>query len=129
MRPPAFLDDAACKGMDTEIFFPHYFRHGAYKEARRICATCPVIRECLQFALDTEATEGMYGGMTPKQRERIAANGGVIGVIAIGHGDKPGTEAGYQRELRAGLEPCDACRSAVSAAVIRRRDEKREAIA
>jgi len=45
------------------------------QEAKSYCAECPVIQQCLAFAMHHEgirATErwGVQGGLTPKERER-----------------------------------------------------------
>lgn len=43
-------------------------------KAKRVCAACPVIAECLAFALEAEGTYsvsfrgGIYGGRTPSER-------------------------------------------------------------
>lgn len=39
--------------------------------ARAVCVTCPVRSECLAFALDTEESFGMFGGMTPDERKAL----------------------------------------------------------
>lgn len=37
--------------------------------AKAICATCPMTQECLRMALDNHEEYGIFGGMTPKERE------------------------------------------------------------
>jgi WhiB family redox-sensing transcriptional regulator len=66
--------DAACKDTpDPEVFFPGKGEHG--EAAKRVCAGCPVIGECLEFALATmrapERDHGVYGGLTPAERARL----------------------------------------------------------
>lgn len=64
----------ACAGESVQTFFP---RDGDYSEAKRICATCPVKDACLDKAMRDEAAygtsyrEGMYGGMTPRERRDL----------------------------------------------------------
>lgn len=67
---------AACRGhKDPELFFcisaP---RMPAYKtqvaEAKAVCRTCPVIRECLEYALDKDV-DGVYGGTDEYERAKI----------------------------------------------------------
>ena len=58
-------EQAACKGK-LDVFFPHVSYHAAserrgydaYREARAICAECPVRAECLDFALTTNQGSG-----------------------------------------------------------------------
>jgi hypothetical protein len=41
--------------------------------AKAVCASCPVIQECLSFALANEDYEPhVYGGMTGDERKRVA---------------------------------------------------------
>jgi WhiB family redox-sensing transcriptional regulator len=43
------------------------------RRARAICSECPVINDCLQFALTNDIGYGIWGGQTPTGRKRIAA--------------------------------------------------------
>lgn len=61
---------ASCREVDPEMFFS-----GAEKkteEAIRICNGCPVQDECLTWALDTRVRYGIWGGLTERQRRRLA---------------------------------------------------------
>jgi WhiB family redox-sensing transcriptional regulator len=76
--PPAGWDDhAACDGMDPDVFFPVVPRGGGglYAEARAVCETCPCRADCLNMALALETGErhGMWGGMSPNERDTEAA--------------------------------------------------------
>jgi len=43
-------------------------------KAKAICATCPVIDKCLQFALDNDDFEvTIYGGLTGEERKALAS--------------------------------------------------------
>jgi WhiB family transcriptional regulator, redox-sensing transcriptional regulator len=66
--------DAACKDTpDPDVFFPGKTDSGA--AAKQVCAGCPVIGDCLEFALQTmpaaERDHGVYGGLTPTERARL----------------------------------------------------------
>lgn len=70
---------AACTGEDIEIFFPELTRHEQtfreqIKEAKAICADCPVQEECLDYALENheDMLGGIFGGLTYKERSRLA---------------------------------------------------------
>ena len=71
----SWMADAACADTDRTVFFPpHKSRRvgvDEYAAARRICHTCPVTDDCLEFALLTESRDGMYGGRTPAERAVI----------------------------------------------------------
>lgn len=65
---------AACHGVDPDLFFP---KEGtgcnAGKEAKAICATCPVRAECLEHALGFSESydHGVWGGTSWSERRRI----------------------------------------------------------
>lgn len=73
-----WMDAAACVHVDIAIFFPEPKRPGAkltsYAQARQVCARCTVREECLAHAMSHELQNnrlGMYGGLTPEQRDRL----------------------------------------------------------
>ena len=63
-----WMKSAVCASSDPEEWFPE--KGVTAHKAKRICATCPVINECLQFALDHGET-GIWGGTTGRERERM----------------------------------------------------------
>lgn len=71
---------AACRGMNVDVFYDADFSRGAAKrahvaEAKAICATCPVIRQCLERALNVGEPEGVWGGLTAKERNALPDSG------------------------------------------------------
>ena len=60
------MRQAECLDADPEAFFPEAGGNGL--EAKRICARCPVIDECLQYALDHRIDDGVWGGTSGIQR-------------------------------------------------------------
>lgn len=67
LDPQPWRDDAACKGDDLSLFF-NGFSNSA---ARRRCATCPVQRECLRYALSDPDLTGVWAGTTEKERDKM----------------------------------------------------------
>lgn len=65
-----WTDSANCKDMDKSMFFPSTV--GGIKLAKRVCSTCPVSAECLQYAVDNELTYGVWGGLGETDREKLA---------------------------------------------------------
>lgn len=63
-------DDGLCREVDPELFFPDTY---PTTEAKKVCALCPVIDDCLAFALETDEPYGVWGGRSPRQR-RIMLN-------------------------------------------------------
>lgn len=63
--------EAACRGMDSDIFFADRGGNDRTREARKVCAVCPVRDECLAFAQRNFIDHGVYGGHGPKERIRL----------------------------------------------------------
>lgn len=65
-------DDAACGGMDLELFFPSR-GDGPDKvaTAKAVCAQCPVRYECLLMAITTHQNVGVFGGLSAKERRAL----------------------------------------------------------
>ncbi len=67
--PDEWRQDAACRDLDTSIFFPETDDEAA--AALAVCAACPVREACLEFALVTRQDDGVWGGMTETDRKRL----------------------------------------------------------
>ncbi|MFQ6145803.1 WhiB family transcriptional regulator [Streptomyces sp. SID10815] len=66
-----WLRSAACVGEDPELFFPVGTIGPARRDiaaAKRVCARCPVITQCLSFALGNGQTAGVWGGTCEEER-------------------------------------------------------------
>jgi WhiB family redox-sensing transcriptional regulator len=70
---------ASCRGPDASLFFPpSHFERKDEKEAREkrakaICRTCPVRRECLEYALRIREPHGIWGGLNEIERKAMLA--------------------------------------------------------
>jgi WhiB family transcriptional regulator, redox-sensing transcriptional regulator len=62
-------DDAACRGADTDVFFPAAEADAGH--AKEICASCPVAEACLEHAIATRQPDGIWGGLTASERHRL----------------------------------------------------------
>lgn len=76
------LTDAACAGMDGDMFYDDMTVHESVTEygyytstapkqhavLRRICQNCPVVVECAEFAIKHERF-GFWGGLTAMERQ------------------------------------------------------------
>lgn len=65
---------AACAGVDTDLFFPVGVGPEARAQtaqAKAMCARCPVRADCLEFALDTDQQFGVWGGLAEEEREAL----------------------------------------------------------
>lgn len=66
---PDFTEQAACRGVGPEDFFPG--QGDPTRIAKAICATCPVMSECLEYALETGQHHGIWGGTSERERRRL----------------------------------------------------------
>ena len=67
--PEAWRMDALCAETDPEAFFPE--KGGSTRDAKRVCAGCPVRAECLEFALAGDERFGIWGGLSERERRRV----------------------------------------------------------
>lgn len=65
------MGDAVCRSMDPELFFPTRYEPSAYREARAVCRRCPVATQCADYAIANRERFGMWGGLSPDQRDAI----------------------------------------------------------
>jgi WhiB family transcriptional regulator, redox-sensing transcriptional regulator len=54
---------------NSNIFFPE--RGSSTKEAKSICAFCPMNQECLDYALMNGEKHGIWGGTSERERRKI----------------------------------------------------------
>jgi len=72
--PRDWRDEAACRDIDPELFFPEGTAGPAQDQAdqaKRICGSCPVQGPCLRFALWHGLGFGVWGGVTGEERRFI----------------------------------------------------------
>ncbi|MFD0078192.1 WhiB family transcriptional regulator [Streptomyces sp. NPDC127166] len=66
---------ALCAQTDPELFHPE-LGHSC-REARKVCGACEVRAECLAHALAVPETDGVWGGLTYRERRRLRPGRGV----------------------------------------------------
>ncbi|MFI1417376.1 WhiB family transcriptional regulator [Streptomyces sp. NPDC020731] len=71
---------ATCRTEDPDLFFPIGTSGPALmqtEQAKAVCRRCPVQEQCLEWALDTGQSIGVWGGTSETERRalkrRIAA--------------------------------------------------------
>lgn len=60
---------AACRGIDPDLFHPEQGESTA--PAKAVCASCPVWRDCLSYALSDPSMHGVAGRTSDRERRRI----------------------------------------------------------
>jgi hypothetical protein len=99
-----WMSQRACFDVPVELFFPDVGQNAS--AAKAICASCPVVAECLSYALENREEYGVWGGLAPwerRPRQRPPKRSPVA---------RCGTDAGYARHRRLGEEPCGECKGA-----------------
>lgn len=148
-----WMDRAACKGADPGMWFPPKPGPVARErqerveaaggdveanlgvEAKTVCAQCPVLRECLEGAIERREEHGIWGGAGENWRRQLArayragpeawerafaahlarldqltadTEATVVAIDTNGPGANHGLESTYARGCR-----CRACKAAV----------------
>jgi WhiB family transcriptional regulator, redox-sensing transcriptional regulator len=69
---------AACRGTDTSTFYHPENERGPSRmkremRAKAVCSGCPVIENCLRWALAAREPYGVWGGLSAEEREAMLA--------------------------------------------------------
>ena len=62
-------EEALCAQTDPEAFFPE--KGGSTREAKKVCLTCDVRQECLEYALAHDERFGIWGGLSERERRKL----------------------------------------------------------
>ena len=54
---------------DPEAFFPE--KGGSTREAKKVCVSCEVRAECLEYALENDERFGIWGGLSERERRKL----------------------------------------------------------
>lgn len=67
--PLGWQERALCAQTDPEAFFPE--KGGSTREAKKVCASCEVRGECLNYALENDERFGIWGGLSERERRKL----------------------------------------------------------
>ncbi len=73
-NPLAWQSDALCAQTDPEAFFPE--KGGSTRDAKKICASCEVRAQCLEYALQNDERFGIWGGLSERERRKLRKRAG-----------------------------------------------------
>ena len=68
-NPLAWQSDSLCAQTDPEAFFPE--KGGSTRDAKKICASCEVRSQCLEYALENDERFGIWGGLSERERRKL----------------------------------------------------------
>lgn len=67
----SWREAGACFDRTDLTFFPSPDDRLAIISAKVVCASCPVLDDCLSFSLETNQADGIWGGTTPTERVKF----------------------------------------------------------
>lgn len=70
--------NAACRGMDSAVFFHPEGERGSEREtriarAKAVCATCSVLNACRLYSIKVREPYGVWGGLSEEERFSVIA--------------------------------------------------------
>jgi len=65
----AWQSDSLCAQTDPEAFFPE--KGGSTRDAKKICSSCEVRTQCLEYALQNDERFGIWGGLSERERRKL----------------------------------------------------------
>ncbi|NYF11517.1 WhiB family redox-sensing transcriptional regulator [Leifsonia sp. AK011] len=68
-NPLAWQSDSLCAQTDPEAFFPE--KGGSTRDAKKICGSCEVRTQCLEYALANDERFGIWGGLSERERRKL----------------------------------------------------------
>jgi WhiB family redox-sensing transcriptional regulator len=66
---PGWQERGLCAQTDPEAFFPE--KGGSTREAKKVCLTCDVRQDCLEYALANDERFGIWGGLSERERRKL----------------------------------------------------------
>lgn len=69
VSPASWQERALCAQTDPEAFFPE--KGGSTRDAKRVCLSCEVRAECLEYAMEQDERFGIWGGLSERERRRM----------------------------------------------------------
>jgi WhiB family redox-sensing transcriptional regulator len=70
---PEWQDKAECRGTVQKYgSLDLFYEEAHYKKAIEVCSFCEVRPECREYAIENGIFDGVWGGMTPRERQRLA---------------------------------------------------------
>lgn len=146
------IEGALCAQVDPELFFPHpSATQRDVDAAKLVCDRCPARQECLLWALQHREREGIWGGMTTRERDKLGRRWCKVceaeyrtkdrgraqtcskACERVNRGNtnqdtEHGTAPGYRWHKRHNQEPCIPCRAACARESVERRAKAKAAV-
>ena len=82
LQPPPWYRRAACRG--SQLDFVPSTRGGNVTAQKAVCAACSVREQCLAAALSHADYQGIWGGLSQRERERARVLGATVDELLDG---------------------------------------------
>lgn len=105
-----------CRGVATSLFFTDTGNVTEASQAKAVCLGCPVLEQCMEYAVADPTITGIWGATTGKDRRQIRRERGSTSRMARYR--KPaecGTTSGYNRHRLNKEQACPSCLEARAA--------------
>jgi len=66
-----WMDRASCTQVAPDLFFAEGSNLSDTRLAKAVCAECPVVDACLEYALVNRMGFGVWGGTTERERQAL----------------------------------------------------------
>lgn len=90
MTDETWREDALCSQVGGDHWFPK--KGEPSTDAKKVCARCPAVDGCLEYALATWQHYGVWGGKSPQQLAKIRRERGMVHPLTP-HYLRPGSAA------------------------------------
>lgn len=71
IREIGWATRGACRTSDPELFFPLTQSAEHEAPAKAVCERCRVLKECRSYAIQAGEPEGIWGGLTVRERRSL----------------------------------------------------------
>ena len=71
MESRAWMSGAVCAQTNPDLWFAEEGNYQASIEAKKVCQTCPVVQQCLEYAIDNNILYGIWGASTLRERQAV----------------------------------------------------------
>lgn len=83
-----WMAEGNCAAKPPSLFFPS--DGVGVERAKRVCEDCPVLTQCLEYAIENRIDHGVWGGTSERQRRRIIKARAAAGSARRGDPDNAG---------------------------------------
>jgi WhiB family redox-sensing transcriptional regulator len=68
---PPWMSSAACAEIPGDLWYPEKGSNQFTSNVKAVCKGCPVQRQCLDYAIANCENDGVWGGLTVKERRKL----------------------------------------------------------